>query len=109
MYRYSTSSNQSAFRSDYPLTNDQIAKYAPSVLATDPHESRGERYAFIPTIEVLEGLRAEEPDEEAGETFDGGFHSFSLATGKRRLPVIFSSSCKMPSISASGRGGQPGT
>lgn len=59
MYRYSTSSNQSAFRSDYPLTNDQIAKYAPSVLATDPHESRGERYAFIPTIEVLEGLRAE--------------------------------------------------
>lgn len=59
MYRYSTSSNQSAFRSNEPLTDDQIARYAPSVLATEAHESRGERYAFIPTIEVLNGLRAE--------------------------------------------------
>lgn len=58
-YRYNTSSNQFAFRSDSPLSNDQIARYAPSVLAAEAHESRGERYAFIPTIEVLEGLRAE--------------------------------------------------
>lgn len=59
MYRYSTASRQSSFRSDYPLTNDQIARYAPSVLATEAHESRGERYSFIPTIDVLEGLRRE--------------------------------------------------
>ncbi len=59
MYRYGTSSNQSAFRSNEPLTDEQIARYAPSVLATEAHESRGERYAFIPTIEVLNGLRAE--------------------------------------------------
>lgn len=58
-YRYGRSSNQAAFRSDVPLTNDQIAQYAPSVLATEAHESRGERYAFIPTIDVLNGLRAE--------------------------------------------------
>lgn len=59
MYRYNTSSNQFAFRSNEPLTNDQIARYAPSVLAEEAHESRGERYAFIPTIHVLEGLRKE--------------------------------------------------
>ena len=43
------------------------------------------------------------------ELLEGRVHSCSLATGKRRLPVSFSSSFKMPSISASGRGGQPGT
>lgn len=58
-YRYTRSSNQSSFRSDSPLTNDQIARYAPSVLAAEAHESRGERYTFIPTIEVLDGLRRE--------------------------------------------------
>lgn len=59
MYRYSRSSNQSSFRSDYPMSNEQIAQYAPSILAMEPHESRGERYAFIPTINVLDGLRSE--------------------------------------------------
>ena len=34
MYRFSTSSNQAGFRSNAPLSNDQIARYAPSVLAT---------------------------------------------------------------------------
>jgi len=57
MYRYSTSSNQSAFRSNEALSNDQIARYAPSVLAAEAHESRGERYSFIPTIDVIDGLR----------------------------------------------------
>lgn len=57
MYRYSSSTNQSQFRSDRPLTNHEIARYAPSVLASEPHESRGDRYAFIPTIQVLDGLR----------------------------------------------------
>lgn len=59
MYQYSRSSAQSAFRSATPLSNDQIARYAPSVLATEAHESRGARYSFIPTINVLDGLRAE--------------------------------------------------
>ncbi len=59
MYRYSTSSNQSAYRSNAPLSNEQIAHYAPSVLASEAHESRGERYTFIPTIDVLDGLRRE--------------------------------------------------
>ena len=58
-YRYSHGSNQTAFRSDYPLTDAQILEHAPSVLAAEPHASRGARYAFIPTAEVLAGLRAE--------------------------------------------------
>lgn len=59
MYRYSSASRQTAFRSDAPLSDHQIARYAPSVLAAEAHESRGERYSFIPTIDVLNGLRRE--------------------------------------------------
>jgi hypothetical protein len=57
MYRFSRSSNQSSFRSTMPLSNGEIQHYAPSILATEAHESRGDRYAFIPTINVLDGLR----------------------------------------------------
>ncbi|MDL2342526.1 MAG: DUF932 domain-containing protein [Patescibacteria group bacterium] len=59
MYRYGSSTKQNGFRSNKPLTNEEIAHYAPSVLATEPHDSRGERYGFIPTINVLDGLRKE--------------------------------------------------
>lgn len=59
MYRYASSGKQFAFRSDSPLSNDQIARHAPSVLATEAHASRGDRYAYIPTIQVLDGLRNE--------------------------------------------------
>lgn len=48
-----------AFRSQSPLDNAMIARYAPSVFAQEAHDSRGERYAFIPTSDVLDGLRAE--------------------------------------------------
>jgi hypothetical protein len=58
-YRYSRGSAQNAFRSDYALSTDQIRHYAPSVLAEEAHESRGERYTFIPTIQVIDGLRAQ--------------------------------------------------
>lgn len=51
--------NASQFRSSSPLTNEQIAIYAPSVLASEAHESRGQRYTYIPSIEVIEALRAE--------------------------------------------------
>lgn len=59
MIRYATSSQQSTFRSQSALSNEQIAYYAPSVMASEAHESRGERYSFIPTIQVIDGLRAE--------------------------------------------------
>ena len=47
------------FRSDRPLSNDTIACYAPSVFADSARDDRGHRYAFIPTIDVVEGLRRE--------------------------------------------------
>ena len=59
MYRYGNASNQTTFRSSTPLDNYQIARYAPSVMASEAHQSRGEKYAFIPTIDVVEGMRKE--------------------------------------------------
>lgn len=41
------------------LTDDQIRRAAPSVFAEEAHESRGHRYGFIPTSQVLQGLRNE--------------------------------------------------
>lgn len=58
MYQYSRSANQSTYRSNHPMSNELIAQYAPSVLATEAHHTRGDRYTFIPTIEVIDGLRA---------------------------------------------------
>lgn len=59
MYRYARSANQTGFRSASPLSNNEIARYAPSVMAEEAHSSRGEKYAFIPTINVVEGMRNE--------------------------------------------------
>jgi Domain of unknown function (DUF932) len=46
-------------RSDSPLSDDQIHRVAPSIFANGKHESRSDRYTYIPTIEVLGGLRNE--------------------------------------------------
>lgn len=46
-------------RSQQPLTNEEIACVAPSIFATEKHDSRSARYTYIPTIDVLEKLRAE--------------------------------------------------
>jgi hypothetical protein len=59
MYKFSRASSQGGYRSNHAISNDVIAHYAPSVLAESAHESRGERYSFIPTINVLDGLRAQ--------------------------------------------------
>ncbi|MFX1689726.1 DUF932 domain-containing protein [Paraburkholderia sp. A2RI-6] len=53
------SGNAVALRSDRPLTNDQIAEVAPSILAHSAHESRSARYSYIPTVDVLNALRKE--------------------------------------------------
>lgn len=52
-------SRSPSLRSDYPLTDDQIHRVAPSIFADAPHESRSERYAYIPTAAVLAELRKE--------------------------------------------------
>ena len=46
-------------RSNHPLSDDQIRAVAPSIFADTPHESRSERYSYIPTAAVLTELRKE--------------------------------------------------
>ncbi|RBB38191.1 hypothetical protein DPV79_19135 [Burkholderia reimsis] len=46
-------------RADAPLSDDQIRHVAPAIFADGKHESRSERYTYIPTIDVLRGLRNE--------------------------------------------------
>lgn len=46
-------------RTDRPLSDDQISAVAPSIFADAPHDSRSERYAYIPTSSVLAKLRNE--------------------------------------------------
>ena len=42
-----------------PLSDEQIHRVAPSIFAEAPHESRSQRYAYIPTATVLTELRKE--------------------------------------------------
>jgi hypothetical protein len=50
---------ENAIRSRFPLTDDQIRRVAPSVYAEAPHDSRSDRYAYIPTSFFLAQLRKE--------------------------------------------------
>ena len=52
-------SRSPVLRSDSPLSDDQIHRVAPSIFADAPHESRSQRYAYIPTATVLTELRKE--------------------------------------------------
>ena len=64
--------NAHILRSDSPLGEEQMRLAAPSIFAAGKHESRSERYAYIPTIDVLRGLQKE------------GFQPFMVAQGKSR-------------------------
>lgn len=47
-------------RSASPLSDEQIRAVAPSIFfANAPHQSRSERYSYIPTATVLQELRNE--------------------------------------------------
>ena len=61
-------------RSDTPLDDDQLRRIAPSIFAENAHESRSQRYTYIPTIDVLNGLRRE------------GFQPFMVCQGSTRVP-----------------------
>lgn len=60
-------------RSEHALSEDQMRGAAPSIFAAGKHVSRSERYTYIPTIEVLRGLRKE------------GFEPFMVAQGSSRV------------------------
>mgnify|MGYP001610360843 CR=1 FL=1 len=51
--------NRHEFRSATPLSDAQIRQHAPSIFAAHPHDSRSERYAYIPTGDILQALRRE--------------------------------------------------
>lgn len=51
--------NPQMLRADEPLCDDQIRRVAPSIFAEAKHESRSDRYAYIPTSTVLAKLRTE--------------------------------------------------
>ncbi len=52
-------SRSPVLRSERPLSDDQIRAVAPSIFADAPHESRSQRYSYIPTATVLQELRGE--------------------------------------------------
>jgi hypothetical protein len=54
------------------LSLDDVRRIAPSVFAEQKHDSRSDRYSYIPTSEVLTGLMAE------------GFRPFSVMQGGSR-------------------------
>lgn len=48
-----------SFTAGAPMTDDDLRRVAPSIFATEAHASRSERFTYIPTIDVLAGLRNE--------------------------------------------------
>ena len=65
--------NTRVLRTETPLSEAQMRAAAPSVFAEGKHASRSERYTYIPTIEVLRGLRKD------------GFEPFMVAQGASRI------------------------
>ena len=65
--------NTRVMRGDQPLSEGQMRAAAPSIFAEGKHASRSERYTYIPTIDVLRGLRKE------------GFEPFMVAQGASRV------------------------
>jgi hypothetical protein len=41
------------------LDNEALFRHVPSVFAREAHDSRSERYVYVPTVEIVEGLRRE--------------------------------------------------
>ncbi len=55
--RFSRNSHQISGRE--ALDNEALFRRVPSVFAREAHDSRSERYVYVPTIEIVEGLRRE--------------------------------------------------
>lgn len=59
MPRFGNGSRVFRTRDTAGLTDEQIRTVAPSVFASEAHSSRTARYAYVPTAELLTGLRRE--------------------------------------------------
>lgn len=55
------------------LSNDDLRSVAPSIFAADKHASRSERYSYIPTAEIVDGMR------------ENGFVPVAAKQGKSRV------------------------
>lgn len=42
-----------------PLDNEALFRHVPSIFAREAHDSRSQRYVYVPTIDIVEGLRRE--------------------------------------------------
>lgn len=42
-----------------PLDNEALYRHVPSIFAQEAHGSRSDRYVYVPTIDIVEGLRRE--------------------------------------------------
>jgi hypothetical protein len=62
-----------ALRMQTPMTMEALQHYAPSAFATAAHESRSDRYTYIPTSEIIAGLMRE------------GFQPFSATQSRCRI------------------------
>ena len=61
-------------RNQTPLTMDDIARRAPSALATRPYDRMSARYTYVPTLGVIEAMIA------------AGFQPFSAVQSRTRVP-----------------------
>lgn len=71
--RFMRGMNVSGHASGEALTDDELRAAVPSIFATEAHESRSTRFAPVPTITVLQGLRGE------------GFEPFSAYQARTRI------------------------
>ncbi len=60
------------FARNTALTEAELRRYAPSLFATEAHHSRSDRFAPVPTIDIVRGLQRE------------GFEVFSASQAKTR-------------------------
>jgi hypothetical protein len=72
MSRFGRNSNE--IHTGLALSDEQIARVAPSIFAEGKHESRSEAYTFIPTRNVLDGLRQH------------GFQPYHVIQSRCRIP-----------------------
>ena len=42
-----------------PLDNEALYRHVPSIFAREAHDSRSDRYVYVPTIDIVEGVRRE--------------------------------------------------
>lgn len=55
--RFARSARQISARE--ALTDDQLRQVVPSIFAQEAHDSRSDKYVYVPTIDIVQGLRRE--------------------------------------------------